>query len=77
MKSLLIVVLLMIVCIFSFFTAGSIFYLIINIFMYFYYESPVSFEVFQFYRLLKMSTFVGGGLGLVISLLHIMKVEGF
>lgn len=78
MKNLLIVVLLMTVCIFGLLIVGSIFYLLLEIFMYFYLNAPISFEVFQFSRLLKMSVYGGGGsLGLGIGLLHIMKVKGF
>lgn len=78
MKNLLVVVLLMTVCIFGLFIVGSIFYLLLEIFMYFYLNAPISFEVFQFSRLLKMSVYGGGGiLGLGIGLLHIMKVKGF
>ncbi|TPC95242.1 hypothetical protein FIS41_24005 [Escherichia coli] len=77
MKNLLIVVLLMTVCIFGLFIVGSIFYLLLEIFMYFYLNASISFEVFQFFRLLKMSVYGGGILGLGIGLLHIMKVKGF
>ncbi|HAT6805155.1 TPA: hypothetical protein JAN03_24470 [Citrobacter freundii] len=77
MKNLIIVVLLMAVCIFSLFIVGSIFYLLLETFMYFYLNTPISFEFFQFSRLLKMSVYGGGFLGLGIGLLHIMKVKGF
>lgn len=77
MKNLLFIVLLMTVCIFSLFIVGAIFYIFLEIFMYFYLNAPISFEVFQFSRLLKMSVYGGGVLGLGIGLLHIMKVKGF
>lgn len=64
MKDLLIVVLLMTVCIFGLLIVGSIFYLLLEIFMYFYLNVPISFEVFQFSRLLKMSVYGGGELRL-------------
>ncbi|STE82505.1 Uncharacterised protein [Escherichia coli] len=47
MKNLLIVVLLMTVCIFGLLIVGSIFYLLLEIFMYFYLNAPISFEVFS------------------------------
>lgn len=77
MKNLLFIVLLMTVCIFSLFIVGAIFYIFLEIFMYFYLNAPISFELFQFSRLLKMSVYGGGVLGLGIGLLHIMKVKGF
>lgn len=77
MKNLLFIVLLMTVCIFSLFIVGAIFYIFLEIFMCFYLNAPISFEVFQFSRLLKMSVYGGGILGLGIGLLHIMKVKGF
>lgn len=77
MKNLLFIVLLMTVCIFSLFIVGTIFYIFLDIFMYFYLNAPISFELFQFSRLLKMSVYGGGVLGLGIGLLHIMKVKGF
>lgn len=77
MKNLLFIVLLMTVCIFSLFIVGTIFYIFLEIFMYFYLNAPISFELFQFSRLLKMSVYGGGVLGLGIGLLHIMKVKGF
>lgn len=77
MKNLLFIVLLMTVCIFSLFIVGTIFYIFLEIFMYFYLNAPISFEIFQFSRLLKMSVYGGGVLGLGIGLLHIMKVKGF
>lgn len=45
--------------------------------MYFYLNAPISFEVFQFSRLVKMSLYGGVILGLGIGLFHIMKVKGF
>jgi hypothetical protein len=77
MKNLFIVVLLMAVCIFGLCIVGSIFYLLLEIFRYFYLYAPITFEVFQLSRQLKMSVYGGGILGLGIGLLHIMKVKGF
>ena len=77
MNNLLIIILFMIVCIFSLFIVGSIFYLLLETFMYFYLNAPISFEIVQFSRLLKMSVYGGGTLGLGIGLLRIMKVKGF
>lgn len=48
MKNLLIVVLLMTVCIFGLFIVGSIFYLLLEIFMYFYLNAPISFVTGSF-----------------------------
>ncbi len=77
MKNLFIIVLFMIVIILGLFISGLISYLFLEIFMYFYLSSPISIESFQFSRLLKMSMYGGGILGLGIGLLHIMKVKGF
>lgn len=64
MKNLLYVVLLMAVCILGLLIVGTIFYLFLEVFMYFYVNAPISLESFQFTRLLKMSIYGGGSLRL-------------
>lgn len=77
MKNLLYVVLLIAVCILGLLIVGTIFYLFLEVFMYFYVNAPISLESFQFTRLLKMSIYGGGILGLGIGLLRIFKIKGF
>lgn len=48
MKNLLYVVLLMAVCILGLLIVGTIFYLFLEVFMYFYVNAPISLESFQF-----------------------------
>lgn len=65
----------MVICIFGLLFAGTIFYLLLEIFLYFYINVPISFDPFQFKKILRMS--IWGDLGLGFGLLRIFKVKGF
>ncbi|NIY48078.1 hypothetical protein E2L00_11190 [Cedecea colo] len=59
------------------FIIGSIFYIGIEIFFYFYGSIPITLEIYQFERLLKMGIAGGGILGFGITALRFFKVKGF
>jgi len=67
----------MTVCILGLLLVGMIFYLFLEIFLYFHVNTPISFEHFQFKRILRMSILGGGIVGLGIGLLRLFKVKGF
>ncbi len=77
MKNFLFLIILMTVCILGLLLAGMIFYLFLEIFLYFYVNTSISFEYFQFKRILRMSILGGGIVGLGIGLLRLFKVKGF
>ncbi|MDK4744198.1 hypothetical protein QOY93_02200 [Leclercia adecarboxylata] len=74
-KSFLFLIVLMVICIFGLLFAGTIFYLLLEIFLYFYINVPISFDPYQFKKILRMS--IWGDLGLGFGLLRIFKVKGF
>ncbi|MBW7981806.1 hypothetical protein [Enterobacillus tribolii] len=77
MKNLFFLLALIAICSFGLFFIGVVFYACIEVFFYFFQNIPISFEIFQFRRMLKMSIWGGFFLGFGITFLRLLKIKGF
>lgn len=77
MKSLLFLIVVMALSVFSILLVGGVVYVAITLFGYFFYDAPLAFDMEQIKRLFRMCLWGGGILGAGIGVMSLFKVKGF
>ncbi len=77
MRALVFIFLVTVISIFSIMLIGGICYISMEIFMYFYYGSPIEFNPYDTRRLFRMCLVGGGILGVAIGVFTLFRLKGF